>query len=161
MSALKGNNANTIECDDEGYLHPWDLIRMNDSLRQEVSPFSGDYYKIVSDIDEVSTDLSEICCCGNREEFMTEREIIDGWAVLDMYDHFTCRVKTWQHLVNVGGVIHSQGDHKKTFEIINDDSGISSYSLDRVPAYKLAMQGMAAGTASLMEHQVSTHISHT
>jgi hypothetical protein len=44
--------------------------------------------------------------------------------------------------------VHNVNDVKKTFEVIADH-GCHSYSLEKVPAYKLTMIGLREGTASM------------
>ena len=52
--------------------------------------------------------------------------------------------------MNIGGVVRSVGERKRTYEVIQDD-GINSYLLDKIPAYRAAVQGLKAGINSLME----------
>ena len=54
--------------------------------------------------------------------------------------------------------MHNVGDVKKTYEVIAD-TGCNSYSLERVPAYKLTMIGLREGTAGMAANTAKPYIS--
>lgn len=138
--------------DEEGYVHPWDLLKSNDPLRQEMAPFTGEYYQLLRDNYEIP-DMIMGMCRYDEDVMLTEQEVEDGWTIQEIMEHYSAKVKSWQSVVNIGGEVRASGDLKRTYEVINDSGSISSYSLDRVPAYKMAMQGMREGTSSLMQYQ--------
>ena len=54
--------------------------------------------------------------------------------------------------------MHNIGDIKKTYEVIAD-TGCNSYSLERVPAYKLTMIGLREGTAGMAANTSKPYVS--
>lgn len=56
-----------------------------------------------------------------------------------------------------GNKTHNVGEVKRTYEVIND-FGCNSYSLEKVPAYKLTMIGLAEGTAAMAATAKQTNV---
>jgi hypothetical protein len=138
----------------DGYVHPYDLMKLQDPLRQEAAPFTGSYYKYVKDKNEVPSWWLGLLLCRRSREDISTQEMIQGWELADMGDYIV-KVKLWDQVTQFAGVTRARGDRKRTYELITDE-GCNSYSIDKVPAYRLAIQGLKEGAAALMEYHAKS-----
>lgn len=130
----------------------FEIQQLNHPLRQEVSPYTGNYFKYLRDKREIPNSCLKMCAYG-RDIELSSTEIEEGWEIADRGDYII-KVKPWRITASIGGVTRTRGEHKRTYEVIGD-VGCNTYSLDRIPAYKLAVQGLKQGTGSLMEYEAS------
>lgn len=143
----KDKEGNVIQ---QKYIKPYEIQKMGHELRQEVAPFTGEYYKFLKDKNEIPP----FECCtmfkGNRNaELLSPAEMEDDWEIADRGEYLM-KIKPWNQTVTIGGQSRIKGDPKRTYEIINEH-GCSSYSLNKIPAYKLAVQGLLQGIKSMMD----------
>jgi hypothetical protein len=128
-------------------------MQLNDVLRQEVAPYSEQYYSYVISKDEIPNTCYKMCCTTNNL-FLSEQEIIDGWVLVD-HERYVLKSKVWLYDMNFGGSVKRAGDFKRTFEVISDQ-GCSSYNLETIPAYKKAIIGLEQGANNLeVDHVMS------
>lgn len=113
-----------------GTIHPWHLLQLNDPLRQEMAPFTGEYFKYVRVL-EYNPDT---CCQAMfKKQELTQAEMNHGWGLHEQGD-FVVRKKCTK-----------SGRAEKTYEVIAD-SGCHSFNIETVPAYVLAVKGLKEGT---------------
>lgn len=140
-----------VRPDESGYIHPYDIYRSNDPLRQESAPYTGEYYKFIED----HSIVPGVCCFGPREVHKINQHGVDitqfsvveqdeGWEAGthwnpdEMGTHLLKAMK-WRTTVRLNGINRLQGDLKRTYEVIAGVGRINSYSLDRIPAWQMQM----------------------
>jgi len=122
-----------------GAVTGWELAQLNHPLRQESAPYTGDYFKYVADKFAVPN-----TCCGifkPKQPGLSDSEVAKGWELGDQGDRFLIKYRPWDHATTWCGVVRRKGEPKRTYELL-DEIGLSSYKLERVPAYALCMQGL-------------------
>ena len=153
MSKCSSKKEARIYTDEQGFIQPVDIHNSNDILRKEIAPYTGAYHKIIQNKADI----------GVRRGILKTTEVELSFAELEL-EWFTCdythdpdnyivKAMEWKKLVHIAGVVRKAGEFKRTYEVINSLGGLSSYALDRVPAYKMTMNGLKEGTSSLMERQ--------
>lgn len=138
---------NKIIPDKYGYINPYDIFKSNDKLRREQAPFTGDYYKFIDE------EINSYCCKKNSPIEIINSEGIDvtyvsieehdqGWKTTthSTFPDKIIKFIEWHTTARINGVNRQEGEHKRTYEIINQLGGISSYSLDRIPLYSMNMR---------------------
>jgi hypothetical protein len=134
---------------DQGFITAWDLIRLKDPNRHQSCPFTGEYFRFIKHKDEIP----DTCIQMFEYAYLTqlsEVEIEEGWKTEDRRD-FVVQIKVWMddNMRRYDGSRTKRGDRKSTFEVIADHR-CSSYDVERVPAYHLAIKGLREGTSSVL-----------
>ena len=132
VTVVDANGAEVVMDAVQGF----DILQRGDTLRLESAPFTGDYYKYLKDKEAPQGCFS--CCLPDPENALDENDIRNGWEVADQGERYVVKIKTWTRAGINLGTVHKQGDPKRTFEMIGDNS-ISSYNIDTLPAYKRIM----------------------
>lgn len=128
----------------------YDLMKLNDELRQEAAPFSEQYYGYVLSQKRLGTfGLRRIFCCGDKApvDSLTKQEQLDGWLYIGR-GRYILKCKVWTQEVDMGYAIRRPGEFKKTFEVIGD-AGCNSYNLASIPVYKKAIIALEQGAQNL------------
>ena len=156
----------------------FDIAKRGDTLRQEVAPFSREYFKYI--LPSMTVIPREISCCHNEgkvRDLLTKHEMARGWEIGDK-EGLKVKVKRWgmerspDRINNTytddgdsnGGHAHV-GDEMFTYEIIQE-YGCSSYALDRIPAYFQIILGITQAVIALVKrrqevdqgHEHSSHV---
>ncbi len=131
-------------------LNGFDLMQQDDDLRQEMAPYTGEYYCYLYDKREMKVSCGQCCKPKNRGK-LPEQEILDGWLTVEQGD-YVVKTKIWTHSSVTDGVTRIRGDYKKTFEVVRDN-GCFSYNLEKIPAYTLAIVGMREGASNVAEYK--------
>lgn len=132
----------------------YDIAKRDDPLRQEVAPFTREYFKYV--LPSMTVIPHEINCCQKNSQvrdLLTKHDMKRGWNITER-NGLMMKVKRWQ--VNhvdpneslEGSHPDRTGDLKFTYEII-EEYGCNSYALDRIPAYVTIIQGIVQAAAAL------------
>ncbi len=100
-----------------------------------MAPFTGDYFKYLRDKNVTQNALTKMCKCAKPEPDLTPLEEDNGWQISDK-SHYVVKEKIWKVTGLVGSVTRVRGECKRTYEVIGDH-GCSSYTLDKIPAYKV------------------------
>merc|ERR1711988_1155679 len=134
--------SDVLQMDKGAYLTEFEIAALNHPLRQEAAPFTDDYYHYALDLHEDNYRREGMC--GKRDpddsDFLSEQQVIDNWVMKNIRnDRYRVRQKLWDRTGVHNGLIRRKGNPKRTYEIM-DDEGQSSYEIDRVPAYKMAMR---------------------
>ena len=143
------------------------VLRINNQPMRHSAPFTGEYFchlpRSSIHFKLISKYYFRSCCMFNsrvddvsREKkihYMNQEE--DGWVFIDSVDiegknsilgerGCAYKLKKWTYNSHNGGNIRNIGDPKMTYEVIQD-SGCSSYSLEKIPGYMLAVKGLKEG----------------
>lgn len=153
FSRCLNEQAARVYTDEHGFIQLAEIHASHDPLRKETSPYTGPYYKILQNKADIgkSKGMTKI-----KEVELSFADLEQEWFTCDYPldpDNYIVKAMEWKKLVHVAGVVRKQGEFKRTYEVINALGGLSSYALDRVPAYKMTMNGLKEGTSSLMERQ--------
>jgi len=74
-----------VYVDNFGYIRGWDLLLLEDELRQEMCPYTGGYYYLLRD----KKQEPEGCCAEKpptEEDIeLEDDELKEGWQVGDLY----------------------------------------------------------------------------
>eukprot|EP01039_Chlorochromonas_danica_P003057 gene3057-3337_t len=126
----------------------WDLVRQGDPLRQQAAGLTKDYFRFIKHRDEIPDSCYKMFTYAYLTQ-MTELEVEEGWKIEDRQD-FVVKVKIWtEEHRRSDGMKCRTGTLKRTYEVIADHR-CSSYNIERVPAYFLAMKGLREGTAGVV-----------
>jgi hypothetical protein len=145
-----------VYVDDSGVaflaLHGYDILKDDHPYRQEMAPFTGDYFKYVCDKD----DLHVGGCCGRgggqgEPPMLSEEEQLVGWIHIDQ-GKYVVKSKQWLDTTLYQGITRIRGDFKRTYEVVRDGGCISSYSLLHIPAYRMAYVGLMEGANTVKEN---------
>jgi len=148
--SLKKSNERRFVVDENGNVHPWDLMKMKDPFRMHSAPFCGTFKQYLKHKDEIpDTCLSMFQYAALTE--INEADIEDGWETRNEKD-YVMKVKVFKRVKKKSG--HKRGDLKKTYEVIADHR-CATYNIERIPAYVVPMQGLREGASSMMEAQVA------
>jgi hypothetical protein len=134
----------------EGY----DLLKDNgNGLRQEMAPFTGDYFSYISRKDEMPSKCLDMCSSAFSTDLntITEEEAINGFVRLDKDDKYVVKSKQWLHSSTHLGISRTKGELKKTYEVIRD-IGVNSYHLKNIPRYRLAWYSLTEGALNVDEY---------
>ena len=148
---------NHVFVDKFGYVRGWDLLQLEDELRQEMCPFTGGYYYFLMDKEEYKQKKDESGCCSKKliapdDIELSEEEMNEGWEISDLWDQYKIKTKLFQRAISINGIARPKGDPKRTYEIIGENN-LNSFRLDYIPAYKLSLMGLREGTTALLEYQ--------
>lgn len=143
-------NHKVFELDSEGFINGWTIQKLNDPFRQEISPFSGPYYKYLKD--KTAPELGCFHRCFRSDDIkFTNQEIKEGWKA--MHDgNYISKVKVWRKQTKIRGVIKDKGSKKSTYEVIGDH-GCYSYHLIKIPAYKMIMEALQQGIRAIKSYK--------
>ncbi|RYY88736.1 hypothetical protein EON63_01915, partial [archaeon] len=131
---------------DEGKISGWDLLRLDDPLRQQSSGLTKEYYRYVKHRDEIPDTCYRMFSYAYLTK-MTEIDVEEGWKLEDRGD-FVVKVKIWreEHKRSDGSKA-KVGTLKHTYEVIADHR-CNSYNIEKVPAYYLPVRGIREGAFS-------------
>ena len=133
--------------DTSEYLTEFEIHELNHHLRGESAPFTGEYYSYCYDLVEEERRQRMCCLCRPKkkkdEDFLSEDDKVQGWRLVDDGKYVT-KEKIWKRTTVHNGAIRKAEEPKRTFEIM-DEHGSSSYEVDRVPRYRLAMKALEEG----------------
>lgn len=134
---------------DQGVITAWELIRLNDPNRHQSCPFTGEYFRFIKHKDEIPDTCIQMFEYAYLTQ-LTEVEIEEGWKTEDRRD-YVVQIKVWmdENQRRYDGSRPKRGDKKSTFEVIGDHR-CSSYDVERVPAYRMAIKGLREGTSSVL-----------
>ena len=143
-----GNSTEADLQDTSPFITGWDLHNLNHHLRQEQAPFSEPYYSYCYDKDD-PPNVRSCPGCGKGpildSDWLSEQEYKEGWVTRTKFNgRYLVKEKLWNRTTTHSGIIRRKNEPKRTYEIM-DENGCSSYELDRVPAYKLAMTALEEG----------------
>lgn len=140
-------------------LHPFEIQKRNDALRLETAPYTGDYFRYVKHKDEIPHTFYDMCTYNSLTN-IDEREVEEGWELADQGD-YVIKVKIFSTEMKMpDGTLKEKGTRKKTYEIVGDFQ-CNSYDVEKVPAYKIAIQGLREGMQSMMEFHNKMKEEHT
>lgn len=129
----------------------WELLRTNDPLRQQSSPFTGEFFRLVKHKDEIPDTCVQMFSYAYLTQ-LTEVELEEGYKMLDRGD-FVVKVKLWMQFDHkkIDGTRSKHGEHKKTYEVVADHR-CYSYDIEKVSEYRVAMQAFREGVASMLDY---------
>ena len=113
--------------DQFGSVRGYDLLMLEDELRQEMCPYTGGYYYLLKD--KKAPPEPDGCCSKVEEPSLSEEEQKEGWQMTEMWDQYLARAKIFQKPVSINGVPRPLGDMKRTYEIICEKN-LNSYRLE-------------------------------
>lgn len=124
----------------EGKIPAWELLKLDDPLRQQSAGLTQDYFRFVKHRDEIPDTCLKMFSYAYLTQ-MSEMEVEEGWKLEDRGD-FVVKIKIWkeEHRRADGSKLRV-GTLKRTYEVIGDHR-CSSYNIELVPAYYLAMKGL-------------------
>ena len=133
--------------DTSDYLTEFEIHELNHHLRQESAPFTGEYYQYCYDLVEEDR-RQKACWCfrpsrKHDSDFISDDDKVQNWH-LAKDGKYVIKEKLWNRTTVHNGEVRKKGEPKRTFELL-DETGTSSYELDRVPRYKLAMKALEEG----------------
>jgi hypothetical protein len=149
LSLCYRNRKSIYIVDKRGFVRSFDLMKLEDPLRQEAAPFTGPFFRYVRDNNAAPNKWKDRLTCARKGQDITDQEMAEGWELAEQ-DGCIVKVKAWDKVVHMSGITRMRGERKRTFEVIMEH-GCHSYSTEKVPAYRLAIQGLKEGAASLME----------
>lgn len=126
----------------------YELMLLNDELRQEAAPFSEQYYSYV-----LSQEKAVKFCrplCRKKEslfEELSKQEQREGWLHVGRGRH-VLKCKVWTQTTDLGYTVRRPGEFKKTHEVIAD-AGCNSFNLASIPVYKKAIIALEQGAKNL------------
>lgn len=126
------------------------LMELEDPLRQEAAPFSGDYFKYLGKKNEVPKG-----CCKRAEDNtkLSHHEEEEGYFIqTDETDQYLVKMKKFTTNMVLDGKQRVANTAKKTYEHISDH-GCNSYNIFRVPAYAMIMKGLMEGVAASLDEE--------
>jgi hypothetical protein len=134
-----------------GTITLWDLKKSGDTFRQQTSPFTDDYYRLIKHKDYIPETCYEMLIY-NKLDKLSELEIEEGFKISEK-DDFVVHIKIWKEdrRRKIDGSVSRFAQVKKTYEVISDHR-LYSYNIERVTEYALAIQGLRAGITSVVEH---------
>jgi hypothetical protein len=156
-----------VYVDDHGIafveVNGYDLLKEGHPYRQEMAPYTGDYFQYVCDKDDMhSTNLlcsrcSQLSCCAccggpGGEPQLTDAEINAGWVHVDQ-GKYVVKNKQWRETTMIQGTTRIRGDYKRTYEVVLDGGCINSYSLVHNPTYRLAYLGLMEGATNVNDNK--------
>jgi hypothetical protein len=134
-----------------GTITLWDLKKSGDTIRQQTSPFTDEYYRLIKHKDYIPETCYEMLIY-NKLDKLSELEIEEGFKLSEK-DDFVVHIKIWKEARRrkIDGSVSRFAQVKKTYEVIADHR-LYSYNIERVTEYALAIQGLRAGITSVVEH---------
>ena len=142
------------------------VLRIGNTPIRHSAPFTGEYFCHLPKAYSIDGSSKFAGCCGcdggvplvnisRRSKIAAMNEMKDGWLFIDSTEvegknsksnEIGCayKVKKWTYPSHANGVEREAGDPKMTYEVIQD-SGCSSYSLDKIPGYMMAIKGLKEG----------------
>ncbi len=143
-NAETGEEEEEIITESTVFLNPFEIHNLGHPLRQEQAPFTDDYISYCWDMVEEEHRMETIWCCRaasvDHGDFLTDDDRVQNWQIVQD-GQYMVKIKPWNRTTTHNGVIRRKGDKKRTFEIM-DETGASSYELDRVPRYSLTMKAL-------------------
>ena len=130
-------------------IHPWELVKTGDPLRQQMAPYSGPYFRYLKHKDEIPNTCLEMFSYGGLTK-LTEMEAEEGWVIADKGE-FVVKVKGWMESHRrTDKTTALPGEWKRTYEVIADHR-CCSFNIERVPAYKMAIIGLREGIHAVQD----------
>jgi hypothetical protein len=134
------------------------VLRLNAQALRHSAPFTGEYFCYLPKFFLGARGQRGCCDGGVKEQLLTRMEMLhtankdrSGWVYMDSTAlssrderYSAYKVKKWLNRSSVDGLVRQQGDSKTTFEIIQD-TGCSSYALEKIPGYELVIKGFKEG----------------
>lgn len=141
-------------------IHPWQLVKTGDPLRQQMAPYSGDYFRYLKHKAEIPNTWFQMFSYHGLTQ-LSEIESEEGWMIAEKRD-FVVKVKGWMETHHRSDrTVARPGEWKRTYEVIGDHR-CCSYNIERIPAYKIAIKGLREGINALMLNQrEDSHMSKT
>eukprot|EP00607_Mallomonas_marina_P004038 CAMPEP_0182439282 /NCGR_PEP_ID=MMETSP1167-20130531/86340_1 /TAXON_ID=2988 /ORGANISM="Mallomonas Sp, Strain CCMP3275" /LENGTH=409 /DNA_ID=CAMNT_0024632949 /DNA_START=2933 /DNA_END=4162 /DNA_ORIENTATION=- len=130
----------------DGYVHGPDLLQLRDANRMEMAPFTEPYFKYVRKVGAGNSLFS----CFDMSMYISEIEKKEGWDVsVSTAENYEIKVKRWTKGVSRAGENYrAKGSQKCTYEVVAD-TGVMSYHLEKIPDYRLAINGLKEGAKNL------------
>jgi hypothetical protein len=128
-------------------LNGFDLVfKADDPLRLDAAPYTGPYYKYLSDLEARKScfkTVAECLCpaCLARPEELSDLDVQNGWEVADQGDRYMVKIKTWAKTGILLGAVHTKGAPKRTYEMIMDNN-VATYNIELVPSYRHVMESV-------------------
>ena len=140
---MNGGENDAKETLNSDSIHPWDLVKTGDPLRQQMAPYSGEYFRYLKHKAEIPNTCLEMFSYGGLTK-LTEVEAEEGWMIADKGE-FVVKVKGWMESHRRSdNTTSTPGEWKRTYEVIADHR-CCSFNIERVPAYKMAIKGLWEG----------------
>ncbi len=140
-----------ISKDDNNIVTTWDLLRLDDPLRQQSSAYTGEFYRLIKHKDEIPDTCYKMFSYAYLTQ-LSEVEIEEGYKIQDRGD-FVIKIKVWMSFDHkkIDGTRSKHGEHKKTYEVVADHRCFT-YDIEKLPEYQVAIQGLREGTTSMLDY---------
>lgn len=122
-----------------GFLHYYELRSLHDPLRREAAPFTGVYFSFLGRKSVEQKWWKRLIpkrCKKNKEH-----DLPMGWEVNDMGWDFEVKVKNWASITDDQGA-RTKGEHKRTYEVINDQRYCSTFRMELLPNWMYTYVGL-------------------
>jgi hypothetical protein len=129
----------------------WDLLRLDDPNRQQSSAYTGEFFRMIKHRDEIPDTCFKMFAYAYLTQ-LTEQELEEGYKMVERGD-FTVKVKIWTQFDHrkIDGTKSKHGESKRTYEVVADHR-CYTYNIEKVSEYRVAMQGLREGVASMLEY---------
>jgi hypothetical protein len=129
------------------------------------APFTGEYFCYIPNTKQSQKQCENCFSCKDQESQSSKKiakklkQLQNGWHIIKKFEDddriknanrnkkrmVKYKIKIWTRDSHSGEQRRVIGDHKKTYEVIQDN-GCNSYSLEKIPAYALVIQGIKEGS---------------
>lgn len=151
MNCLRQCKKNRVHTDNRGFVYNVDLMNLKDPLRTEISPYTGEYYKLIE------YGQRTLCSrCSKSKDEITKAETEDGWKGL-YKDGMLSKCKTFLKPTYFGNHIRNVGAIKNTYEIVGDH-GVFTYEISRIPQYKNAMRALKETMDLILSDEMDVNV---
>lgn len=101
LSVFCGSKAAEAMKDEEtGKINGWDLLQLDNPLRQESAPYTGEYFHYLKNKNEIPNTCLKMCATlGDDPTFIPEAEREDGWVATEMGDAYIVKKKVSEILL--------------------------------------------------------------
>jgi hypothetical protein len=136
---------------ESGTVTAWELLRLDDPLRQQSAAFTNEYFRLIKHRDEIPDTCFKMFSYAYLTQ-LSEVDIEEGYKMQDRGD-FVVKVKLWTQFDNkkIDGTRSKHGELKRTYEVVANHR-CYSYDIEKVPEYRIAIQGLREGTTSLLDY---------
>lgn len=134
----------------------------------------GEYFCYIPNNTEVETPCDNCFASKNCEKNIESsnnkklKQLQNGWHIVKKYENneiainkengvnnkkiVKYKIKKWTRDSHLGEPKRVMGDVKKTYEVIKDN-GCNSYSIEKIPAYALVIQGIKEGSNLVIDKE--------
>lgn len=138
------------------------VLRLNGQALRHSAPFTGEYFCFLPKFFLGARGQRGCCDGGVKQLTLTRMEMLhtsnknrSGWVYMDSNQlcgvntsrderYSAYKMKKWLSRSSVDGLVRQKGDSKTTYEIIQD-TGCSSYALEKIPGYEMVISGFKEG----------------